>query len=74
MIPLQMYSDYNSTVFTYLDQQNATADLNWSIGTPFNLDDLFIEARDNKSGEVTWSTTYNGLAFDSLDNQFFAKL
>ena len=49
-----VYPDYNETIFTFLDQNNATADLNWSIGIPFNINDHWPEARDNKSGAVTW--------------------
>ena len=62
-----IYPDYNSTSFTYLSQLNASADLNWSMGTPFNLEDLYIEARDNKSGTSAWNVTSDGSSFTSID-------
>ena len=63
----QVYSQYNSISFTYLNQNNATADLNWTMGTSFELDELFVVARDNKSGSANWSALYNGSTFSSLN-------
>jgi hypothetical protein len=53
--------------FTFLDPQSATADLNWSLGKTFNLNEFFILARDNKSGEVEWNVTYDGTINEPID-------
>ena len=70
----QIYPDYQGVDFTFLEQQNTSVDLNWSIGTPFIPANMFIEARDNKSGEVSWSLTHEGKSFDSLERDAPAKL
>ena len=63
-----VFLDYNQTDLIYLDPQNAEIDFNWSMGRPFVLDELFVLARDNKSGTTNWNVTYNdGLDFESLD-------
>lgn len=63
----QVYASYNDLNISYVTQQaEAQATLYWERGVPFELDELFIKARDNKSGEVDWNAEFLGNAESEL--------
>ena len=63
-----IYADYSDINFTFLDQNNATATLDWELGRSLSLgENLTILARDNKSGIANWNVAYDSL--DTISKQ-----
>jgi hypothetical protein len=57
-----IYSDYTAIDFTFLDQNNASATLDWELGRALLINEnLSVLARDNKSGVANWNVVYDSL-------------